>query len=552
MSGLREPGLGPIVGHTTSNSCRVWIRADDPADEGAKLDAERRTIGVVAVVARAGVNIPKDEIHVHYFRLRREFDRTGTFNIGVDTGVSDGKPALALDDDTEYEVRLGTLTVDDPYRNDENIGNDTLANVLPDPSVWLDALLALDDKRSSAKFRTFPAPGLQQLSFILGSCRYPGLLWKIKLADKIFGPIRTETMSTKEGGLPRFTLMVGDQIYADKFNRLIPIGLADTYEEFQERYITAFSSGNMRKLLKSIPSYMILDDHEIEDNWSQDRLKDSSKGRLFNLAIGAYMSYQWSHGPRNFDNCLYYNFDCGGIPFFVLDTRTQRYMDDAPDDLSDNHLLGRPSLHPDEPNQLDILIRWLKRCQDSVGSSPKFIVSSSVFVPNPMSTIGRVPVSKIEDCDSWPAFPQTRRAILQEIVKNKIQNVVFLSGDIHNSNVAEMRFSNPAGDMGIKAFSITSSALYWPFPFANGAPSDYVHDSTAANQKDTFVVDAAQNITMDYKAWNFTQADNFCRIDLDLTQKLLIVRAFDDEGSIVRNKKLDGTSYPLEQRFNLA
>lgn len=30
--------------------------------------------------------------------------------------------------------------------------------------------------------------------------------------------------------------MVGDQIYADMFNRMVPLGLADTYEEFQLFY----------------------------------------------------------------------------------------------------------------------------------------------------------------------------------------------------------------------------------------------------------------------------------------------------------------------------
>src|SRR4029077_15320503 len=136
----------------------------------------------------------------------------------------------------------------------------------------------------------------------------------------------------------RLVLMVCDQIYADEFKRMLPIGRADTEAEFQERYVTAFSSTNMRRLLRTAPNYMILDDHEIEDNWTQDRLRSNS--RLFNLAIGAYMSYQWSHGPRTFGRRLYYSFDASGYPFFVLDTRTQRYKDDIADDLTDNHMIG--------------------------------------------------------------------------------------------------------------------------------------------------------------------------------------------------------------------
>jgi alkaline phosphatase D len=108
------------------------------------------------------------------------------------------------------------------------------------------------------------------------------LLWKRKEADRIFRPM----LKQHEERSVNLSLMAGDQIYADMFNRLLPIGLADTYEEFQERYHIAFGSRNMRKLLGRVPTYMILDDHEIEDNWSQDRLHQSNgKRMLFNLAV---------------------------------------------------------------------------------------------------------------------------------------------------------------------------------------------------------------------------------------------------------------------------
>jgi alkaline phosphatase D len=331
--------------------------------------------------------------------------------------------------------------------------------------------------------------------------------------------------------------MVGDQIYADMFNRLVPIGLADTYGEFQERYLTAFGSPYMRRLLRSAPTYMILDDHEIEDNWAKDRLKERKKRVLFNLAINAYMSYQWSHGPRTFGRRLYYTFDCAGYPFFVLDVRTQRTKEDIEDELDDNHLLGRRSLDNGRTSQLDRLLAWLEQAQKTHGNAPKFIVSPSVFVPNGVSTLK----SKVQKngSDSWPAFPETRRDVLDCIVKNGIQNVVFLSGDIHCSNIAEMSFSGTAKAKGIKAFSITSSAFYWPFPFADGDPSDYVHDSRAAEQKDSFTING--KVKMDYRAWNFTQEDNFCRIEIDRKKHQITVTAYNRHGEIIEETKKDET-----------
>ena len=38
MGHLRAPGLGPIVGHTTHESCRIWIRARDPESTGVGMN----------------------------------------------------------------------------------------------------------------------------------------------------------------------------------------------------------------------------------------------------------------------------------------------------------------------------------------------------------------------------------------------------------------------------------------------------------------------------------------------------------------------------------
>src|SRR3546814_8859094 len=100
---------------------------------------------------------------------------------------------------------------------------------------------------------------------------------------------------------------------------------------------------------------MILDDHEIEDNWTQDRLGKAVSREVFHLALGAYMSYQWSHCPRTYQTRLYYEFECNGYPFFVLDTRTQRFIDDVIGSLEDNHLLGRRS--EEHTSELQSLMR---------------------------------------------------------------------------------------------------------------------------------------------------------------------------------------------------
>lgn len=571
MSSLRKAGLGPIVGHTTHKSCRIWIRAEDTHDEATDLSSEHRTIGIAAIVREDGRKLDPGEIEAFYFRLHREMDRTGVYDLGMGTCLSGKEPGGALRADTEYVARAGTLVIDDPFRDDQNVSSDDIASRLPDPNVWVEDLLSLSPKHSRARFKTFPDPDNDErrdVAFLLGSCRYPGLLWKIKEADKIFGPVYREATRGSDGapddrGARRsvdFSLMVGDQIYADMLNRNISIGLADTFEEFQERYLTAFGSRNMRKLLRSVPNYMILDDHEIEDNWHQDRIDQNPHARVvFQLAIAAYRSYQWSHGPDTFRGWLYYSFDVGRYPFFVLDTRTRRFLDAVEGSLEDNHLLGPPTHGDDEPGQLERLAGWLEEMQATRGNQPKFIASSSVFAPNPVrARTGRKGgreqmVEWAEGSDSWPAFPATRRAILKTIVGKKIQNVVFLSGDIHCSNVARLRFTGSQAAERLRAYSITSSAFYWPFPFADGEPSNFVHDSRDPKQKDSFKIDGRHS--MNYTAWNFTQEDNFCRVDVDPDSHSITVMPFDSDGGLIHKRNWWGRpdpDKPLTSKLDLA
>lgn len=554
MSQIRAPLIGPIVGHTTETTSRIWIRGEGPDDDGVKLSSNNRTIGVLTVL-KDGRADPSDPSRTHYFRLRREFDRTGTFNLGSDVsfGVSSlpdelirlGHHAVPflMQPDTQYVVRAGTLILDN-IDDDEVVQSEDILRKLPPAAVWAEELAQLPPQESEAVVRTFPSATIDRLSFLLGSCRYPGLFFKAKKADAIFQPM-LEQVRDEEQRI-RFVLMVGDQIYADTLNSMIPIGRADTYEEFQDRYLEAFGSPNMRLLMRSVPHYMILDDHEIEDNWTQDRIHTADKRAMFHLAIGAYMSYQWSHGPRTYGRHLYYRFYCGGYPFFVLDTRTERYRDDVLESLEDNHLLGRASFDPSYPSQLEIVCKWLVDQQQSEGNRPKFIVTPSVFVPNDITTVNSDDHKNASD--SWEAFPVTRRRILDTIVKNKVQNVVFLSGDIHCSCVAEIKFKGSKNAEKLKAFAITSSAFYWPFPFADGSPGGYVQNSQ--EQKDSFVL-SDKKIRMDYEAYNFTQDDNYCQVDLNWDTRELVVTAFGKDGKILKKGDME-TGQDLVTTLKLA
>lgn len=85
---LRPPSLGPIVGHTTTTSARLWMRGADAGND--------RTVGVAALFAgRRYVGGS-----ACYLRLHREYDRTGYVDF---EGLKAG---------TTYTVRMGSLSLD--------------------------------------------------------------------------------------------------------------------------------------------------------------------------------------------------------------------------------------------------------------------------------------------------------------------------------------------------------------------------------------------------------------------------------------------------------
>ena len=538
MDELRHPALGPIVGHTTPDSCRVWIRADPRDEDGNPADPSKRTVGVLGLIRDDRLGIP--EPMVHYFRLRREFDRTGTLDVGEERLLAEG-----LHPGGRYRVKVGYLVVDDPDPPDVEASDAEVFARLPDPSVWAEQLLALDPARSEATFRTFPNDGdapQEPVSFMIGSCRYPGLGWKSRHSDRIFGAM-CEMLEWADP--PMALLSVGGQIDADGFSRHTPTNRQQAYEAYRQRYTDAYRSPNFRRLTRSIPTYMTIGGREIGHNWSRERMAREGGYHRLAVAIDAYHNYQWSLGPRSWGKALYHYFELNGYPVFSLDTRTQRTYGGDPADLRTNHLLGAPAHDAAVAGQLERLCDWLQVMQDQRGNAPKFIVSPGPFMPNPMSArtvlAGHNPAA-LGHSDSWAAFPETRAKILQTVIDQMVQNVVWLSGDIHCSCVARMEFSDEEGIEHLRMFSITSSPLYRPYPFADGDSFDFVHDSTAPGQEDSFNFEtrSGARITANYRAWNFARQDNFTLVTIDRDSASIGVTVCDRKGDVMREEMVVG------------
>ena len=432
---IRQLTVGPIVGATTHNSVRLFGRGKLEMSN----DQPRRAHGIVRLrrAGQASFDNPR------YFKLNPNFDMTGIVVIG------------SLDEKTKYEYQIGWIFSEVDTRD-----------------INVTKLLDWEGIATEA-FRTGSSDTGDPRTIAIGSCRYVlklfGGKWFDDRGDKTFKSILSQ--ETEGGGVDQL-LMCGDQIYADDLNFIKP---DDALDEFNARYRAVFTTKHLRRLMSRIPTYMTLDDHEIEDNWPE-KADDKDWVKKFPPAIHAYSTYQMSHSPlfrargqgiSGTPTHLWYTYEDGCCEFFVCDTRTERLLE--PDQ---REMIG--------PQQIKSLLRWLKKDTGRV----KLIVTS-------------VPFYESESHDKWNGFIDQRDKILETIRKANVRRVVFISGDVHASMASELLAENFPD---FKVLSVVSSAFFWPYPHpkrrkfklkgsieTNKGQKYFVHAGSKVHPTDSFV-----------------------------------------------------------------
>jgi hypothetical protein len=106
---------------------------------------------------------------------------------------------------------------------------------------------------------------------------------------------------------------------------------------------------------------------------------------------------------------------------------------------------------------------------------PKFIACPALPLPrHRRAAQPRQPAAALRS-DAWDGYPQSLSRVLGHIARERVPNVVFLSGDEHVSLVARVTLRAANGEP-VVVHSVHSSALYAPFPFANSIDDDLVAD----------------------------------------------------------------------------
>jgi phosphodiesterase/alkaline phosphatase D-like protein len=262
---------------------------------------------------------------------------------------------------------------------------------------------------------------------------------------------------------------MGDQIYADA-----TAGLLDPstkFDRYSMPYLHLYEQQHVRSVLRKLPSYNMLDDHEIIDNWEPVINNDDRAQALKNArdsGVKAFLKYQRGEERQSIQGSdnepMWYHFCQQQHDFFMCDTRTQRAARTAENII-------HPQTTIIDETQHSSLEKWL---QNSTEKSAKFVLSSSMLLPRHAMLHGNGgSIASAIRTDSWDGYPVSLHRLLAFLVDQQKDNIVFLSGDDHIACFAEIDITNEDSQKSITTWSAHCPGLYTPFPFANGRIDDF-------------------------------------------------------------------------------
>lgn len=159
--------------------------------------------------------------------------------------------------------------------------------------------------------RTLPADP-RRLSIAFGSCHKPNLPAALNRWQALAA--RTDI---------DLAFLIGDQIYGDDIETIF--NYTDSWDErYTLRYNQLWAYQPVRRVLRSRPMYMTLDDHEVVDDWGSDAVDPVREA----AGLRAYRIFQHAHNPVGFAATrLDYSLRRGPAAFYVTDSRTARGKD---------------------------------------------------------------------------------------------------------------------------------------------------------------------------------------------------------------------------------
>jgi alkaline phosphatase D len=295
-----------------------------------------------------------------------------------------------------------------------------------------------DESSPVGRFRTaLPPDSHQPVRFAFFSCQ-----------DFTFGYYTAHALLARED--VDFVVNLGDYIYAEAYHsagspsggvRTDPSGTVSTLEQYRAKYSAYRSDANLRRMHSRFPMVSIWDDHEVQDNYAGG----AGPGGGLDPALG-YTPARRADAYRAFFECMptfgatlerrrgdriYRAFRFGrNVDLILLDERQYRadqpcgdaFVAPACEGLND----PRDFLGPAQ-------MRFVKKRLTGSRAAWK-VLANQVMIERTF-----YPGGSVINFDSWMGYPRERQDLLGHIKRKKIEDVVFVTGDIHTFIAGDVR-----------------------------------------------------------------------------------------------------------------
>lgn len=242
-------------------------------------------------------------------------------------------------------------------------------------------------------------------SFITGSCAYQNDT-PYDRPGRAYGK-NAAIFDIMAGENAQFMLWLGDNWYTREVDYYSKWGLF--YRASKQR-----SAPELQRLLKAMPQYAIWDDHDYGPN-------DADKSYPLKATSREVFMRYWNNPSGGFnDQGIYTKLNWNDVDIFMLDDRWFRSNDHMQDSV---HLLPNPGKKMLGDEQME----WLKNALLHSNNNKQVnfrIIAVGSQVLNPYSP-----------WDCLYHFPAEYKELMTFIADNRINGVLFMSGDRHHSEI---------------------------------------------------------------------------------------------------------------------
>ena len=274
--------------------------------------------------------------------------------------------------------------------------------------------LAGGSENKKRHFRTAPTPDATPTDFrvYLGSCAYTEAMSpagysygdEFQIFGTIAGRINTDA-------LPHFMLWLGDNLYLRPKGKFLSEADFSSVARMEARYRNVRAMDMFQNLFAATHHYAIWDDHDYGPN-------DSFKSFEFKADALRLFKQYWPNpdmGSKDLPG-TWTSFKHQDAEFFFLDDRY--YRDDEKAEPGSNKAMFGPQQ-----------LAWLQKSLANSKAAFKLVCNGSQLLSE----------DENGHHSGWHNYQSERAAFLAWLAKEKINGLVFLSGDRHNTQVFRLK-----------------------------------------------------------------------------------------------------------------